>query len=552
MATFYCLKDNLWTIKKLPHIYQIAIASLSTTTSHLSNNQISTFPTSFLSDTQTTGTSTGNSINTSNNNNHCMNLYLCPKQYTDVNTYIITLRDKFKSMKNNDKYILEHGFLYEEFIAVLYTSLAVVNYRYRHLHTIRKQIKERRNILMKKNNTSNNNNSNNMNKLINHLSDDASISSSTNSITNGDDDNSESNHLLHNNHNNSSSNNNSSSQQQTSPNSRSYFGNSNNTNQIDSDDDSDDDDAIIIANHTNTTNNSHDFDITSPGNTSKKRSNSHNSTTATSTNNTTNTATTIPIEHNLIAQENKLKIYEKIWILLSCLDLKIGQNMGPAYNQGYDVFRAWICNVLVWHDICFDQQNIPTKPPPTTTNNNNTTTNNTNGNSANNVNINIHDYSQVPKTTTIQICIDECQHILNNNNSNIGSYDKGAILFIIDGLQFIHELMTLCKCNFENMSSELKNANTMKCNNHISTTTTTNSHSNSTSTSNTNISDVTNTTASYYHHNDIEISSHTYINNNVNIGKTITFHTGHGGWPSEYELQIIKQEIKLANFDITI
>jgi hypothetical protein len=45
-------------------------------------------------------------------------------------------------------------------------------------------------------------------------------------------------------------------------------------------------------------------------------------------------------------------------------------------------------------------------------------------------------------------------------------------------------------------------------------------------------------------------TSSEYSIENLRIGHTITLHTGHGGWPSEVELECLKDEIRKAGFHI--
>ena len=392
-----------------------------------------------------------------------------------------------------------------------------------------------------------------------------------------------------------------------------------NSNTLDSDDDND---SIYEVNLNNNNNNNTNTNSKSP----LKKGNSFET-------HTKHQLQTFSIN------DNDLHPFEKLWLIVIRLNFHMGNLLGHAYIGGYDTFRIWVCNSMVWNQQYIDHIH-------------NNTTNTMNSNNYSNIYssdivhlnmsiteyLNLYDKVRMTHLNTTSFPTTSSpstnQHPLTSSNNlfktdlnttyNTTSSDQGVyanIDFIYDAFIAIHEYIIASKqiqsvinltseeimykhillheqsvCKKCCTTSSSSSSSACCCLNHctcgmltILSNTTTNTqyntpnmttplvnlsenthmnpmhtptHTHTTST-NTPYQQLLNPTGPADTTGNVQLTGNIPLTGPGNVliqplhhpstgilGRTVSMSCGHGGWPSEGELEGLRVEMRRAGFDV--
>lgn len=237
---------------------------------------------------------------------------------------------------------------------------------------------------------------------------------------------------------------------------------------------------------------------------------------------------------------------EKLWFILTRLDFDDGQALGPAFKRGFDTFRVWLTNSLIWSaqyrlTSAISDVGDHTKPlaRSSTAGKVGTPTSQRSGGSGI-ASANRNRGLLVDASLTLNQYLEAYRAVYADFASSLESHDpegvatltRRADLRLCDMLLFIVDAFSLvgayCAASRANSGIERTAADVEQ--------------GVSGGTVDGEVGRVGASGQSYQRSGSAAASAR--------IGHTITFHTGHSGWPSDAELNSLKAEMRLAGFHV--
>lgn len=223
---------------------------------------------------------------------------------------------------------------------------------------------------------------------------------------------------------------------------------------------------------------------------------------------------------------------EKLWFILTRIDLNEGQALGPAFKRGYDTFRVWLTNALVWNTQ-YRPADISTRTG--TGSKMSTPNSHRSGNGCNSKGI------QVDSSLSVNQYLEVYRVIYTEFAASVDSIDSvesidilmrredirlcDMLFFILEAFSLVTAYCTAAKVNMGSNGSLLDVEQGVSSGVGVDVDKDT----------------IASTPSSYQHGSG---------NSSRNIGHTITLSTGHSGWPSEVELNTLRGEMRLAGFHV--